>query len=261
MILQRLATSIRKQDWFTVAIETLIVVFGVFIGLQVSNWNEARNERIEERDIFKRLILEGAAEEAELVRHRAYHVNNLGEIAELVARLEDPERCGDYSSESSKRVLLSIGDFPEPRLAFSTARELVSTGRIALVSSDEVRIGLQATLVQAEWIERAWQRYLPLKQAAEDVYMAAGPAYTNPIEWTLDYDLPYEDFLKSVELRTPDKLCNRPDLVALASNAATSQAFYVAKINVLARKLSAYRAELSATAEERFGSEFVGEAP
>ncbi|MEM5518639.1 hypothetical protein WNY37_16900 [Henriciella sp. AS95] len=26
MILQRLATSIRKQDWFTVLIETLIVV-------------------------------------------------------------------------------------------------------------------------------------------------------------------------------------------------------------------------------------------
>lgn len=42
MILQRLATAIRKQDWFTVLIETLIVVFGVFIGLQVNNWNEAR---------------------------------------------------------------------------------------------------------------------------------------------------------------------------------------------------------------------------
>ncbi|MFT5774992.1 MAG: hypothetical protein ACI9NG_000943 [Hyphomonas sp.] len=31
----------RKQDWFTVAVETLIVVFGVFIGLQVGNWNDA----------------------------------------------------------------------------------------------------------------------------------------------------------------------------------------------------------------------------
>lgn len=42
MILRRLATSIRKQDWFTVFVETLIVVFGVFIGLQLSNWNDAR---------------------------------------------------------------------------------------------------------------------------------------------------------------------------------------------------------------------------
>ncbi|MEQ9316207.1 MAG: hypothetical protein RLN72_10160 [Henriciella sp.] len=45
MILQRLATSIRKQDWFTVLIETLIVVFGVFIGLQVNNWNTERGTK------------------------------------------------------------------------------------------------------------------------------------------------------------------------------------------------------------------------
>jgi hypothetical protein len=42
MILRRIATAFRKQDWFTVAIETLIVIFGVFIGLQVNNWNEGR---------------------------------------------------------------------------------------------------------------------------------------------------------------------------------------------------------------------------
>ncbi|MEM5518641.1 hypothetical protein WNY37_16910 [Henriciella sp. AS95] len=45
MILQRLATSIRKQDWFTVLIETLIVVFGVFLGIQLGNWNEARQDQ------------------------------------------------------------------------------------------------------------------------------------------------------------------------------------------------------------------------
>lgn len=48
MILQRLATSIRKQDWFTVFIETLIVVLGVFLGIQLGNWNEARADRARE---------------------------------------------------------------------------------------------------------------------------------------------------------------------------------------------------------------------
>jgi hypothetical protein len=45
MILRRLASAIRRQDWFAVAIETLIVVAGVFLGLQVNNWNSARIER------------------------------------------------------------------------------------------------------------------------------------------------------------------------------------------------------------------------
>jgi hypothetical protein len=44
MILRRLTTAFRKQDWFTVVVETLIVVFGVFMGLQVNNWNAARAE-------------------------------------------------------------------------------------------------------------------------------------------------------------------------------------------------------------------------
>ena len=45
MILRRLATSIRKQDWFAVVIETLIVVMGVYLGIQLGNWNAARQQQ------------------------------------------------------------------------------------------------------------------------------------------------------------------------------------------------------------------------
>ena len=45
MILRRIAQSFRQQDWFTVLVEITIVVLGVFIGIQVSNWNEGLAER------------------------------------------------------------------------------------------------------------------------------------------------------------------------------------------------------------------------
>lgn len=45
MILRRLGAAIRSQDWFTVAIEFVIVVAGVLFALQVDNWNEARTDR------------------------------------------------------------------------------------------------------------------------------------------------------------------------------------------------------------------------
>jgi hypothetical protein len=45
MILRRLVSAFRKQDWFTVAVEIMIVVLGVFLGLQANNWNEARADR------------------------------------------------------------------------------------------------------------------------------------------------------------------------------------------------------------------------
>ncbi len=51
MILRKLASAIRRQDWFTVLLEVVIVVLGVFIGIQVSNWNNAR-EASERRDLI-----------------------------------------------------------------------------------------------------------------------------------------------------------------------------------------------------------------
>lgn len=56
MILQRLAAAVRRQDWFTVFIETMIVVAGVFLGLQVNNWNAARSDRQREIQIVEDLL-------------------------------------------------------------------------------------------------------------------------------------------------------------------------------------------------------------
>ena len=45
MILRRLTAELRNQNWMTIAIELAIVIVGVFVGNQVSNWNQARLEK------------------------------------------------------------------------------------------------------------------------------------------------------------------------------------------------------------------------
>jgi hypothetical protein len=45
MILRRVIAHFRKQEWTAIAIDFVIVVVGVFIGMQVSNWNAARADR------------------------------------------------------------------------------------------------------------------------------------------------------------------------------------------------------------------------
>ncbi|MBC7767351.1 MAG: hypothetical protein H7124_01040 [Phycisphaerales bacterium] len=45
MILRRVIAHFRKQEWTAIAIDFVIVVLGVFVGLQVSNWNDARADR------------------------------------------------------------------------------------------------------------------------------------------------------------------------------------------------------------------------
>ena len=45
MIFKRAVAKLRAQDWTAIAIEFAIVVAGVFVGTQVSNWNQARLEK------------------------------------------------------------------------------------------------------------------------------------------------------------------------------------------------------------------------
>jgi hypothetical protein len=45
MILRRLVENLKQQHWTGVFIELVIVVLGVFIGMQVSNWNGMRIEQ------------------------------------------------------------------------------------------------------------------------------------------------------------------------------------------------------------------------
>jgi hypothetical protein len=42
---RRIAEHVKADNWFAVAIDFVIVVLGVFIGVQVSNWNDAASER------------------------------------------------------------------------------------------------------------------------------------------------------------------------------------------------------------------------
>lgn len=43
MLLRRITKHVKDQNWFAVGIDFAIVVLGVFIGIQVANWNEARS--------------------------------------------------------------------------------------------------------------------------------------------------------------------------------------------------------------------------
>jgi len=58
MILRRLTGNLKTQNWTAITIEFLIVVLGVFIGTQVSNWNQ---ERIEKRQTERMLVELGPA--------------------------------------------------------------------------------------------------------------------------------------------------------------------------------------------------------
>jgi large-conductance mechanosensitive channel len=55
MLLRRVIEHVKDQNWLAVFLDFVIVVVGVFIGIQVANWNELRNERAATVDFEQRL--------------------------------------------------------------------------------------------------------------------------------------------------------------------------------------------------------------
>lgn len=58
MILRRLTQSLKDQNWTAIVIEFVLLVCGVFLGIQVSNWNAARVDRMEYQAALGRLDAE-----------------------------------------------------------------------------------------------------------------------------------------------------------------------------------------------------------
>lgn len=58
MLFRRITKHVREQNWFAVGIDFCIVVIGVFIGIQVANWNDTRSTKEDYRLAKLRLVAE-----------------------------------------------------------------------------------------------------------------------------------------------------------------------------------------------------------
>lgn len=141
MILQRITAGLKKREWGTVTLEIFIVVVGIFIGLQVDDWNESRKDRAEEvrylvrlqSDIMKDLELlsdsRGFAEERE---EQIRYIESLANDPDIAA--QDPNRTILFLEQASWVSYLPIG----PR----TYDELKSSGRTTLIRDENLRNAL-----------------------------------------------------------------------------------------------------------------------
>ena len=58
MIVRRVIEHFRKQEWTAIGIEFVLLVLGVFLGIQAANWNEARRDHERERAYLFRISSE-----------------------------------------------------------------------------------------------------------------------------------------------------------------------------------------------------------
>jgi hypothetical protein len=138
MILRRIADNIRSQNWFAVAVEFVIVVVGVFMGLQVQDWNEARKARIDEHGLLSRLHVETLA----LIETQSEDFSTLSERASVLIGVnpvlfsQEPLRV--ISDLECERIVGSHV-FRRPPDELPVLDEMLSTGRFDVLQDENIK--------------------------------------------------------------------------------------------------------------------------
>ncbi|MBL8545571.1 MAG: hypothetical protein JNL81_03860 [Hyphomonadaceae bacterium] len=140
MLLRRVIAHLRKQEWTAIAIDFVIVVVGVFVGLQVNNWNEARLDRQHATATLARLQEEFEAIDASLVtsvQRLERSTRASGIIIEAIRRGDRPDDDDAFMGQ-----LALANTLPDVPPASATYAELVSTGGLTRISDPRLRSAL-----------------------------------------------------------------------------------------------------------------------
>ena len=156
MLLRRVIEHVKAQNWTAVALDFVIVVVGVFVGIQVANWNDARVERVGEKQLVLRLIDEARQSDAAIAAAIEYNASRLDAVrsthAILVAGEIEPSDVQQFEAD-----LMLMGRWREPGFISATLDQAIASGAIEKVRTPEIRDAIAIYRKRVEQIRRAVQ--------------------------------------------------------------------------------------------------------
>ena len=137
MILSRIAQGVRKQDWFTAILELVILVIGIYIGLQVDDWVSEHEDRKTETIYLELLARDVADLQQHVAAQHAFEKDKVDVAARTYKLLtsDDPSahqvELGELLTALSGRRTLS--------LVSATYEQMVSSGHLQLIQDPKLR--------------------------------------------------------------------------------------------------------------------------
>ena len=159
MLLRRITKHVKDQNWFAVFLDFFIVIAGILIAFQITNWNEARGDR---------------AAEAEYVLALEVDIkDSIAEIAGVTALSQKQEKArqtlyaysngdGPLAPEKFPELIeASLWAFPSVELRQTTFNTLSSSGRLGVLADKKLVAALQelAALIEEAETEKQHELY------------------------------------------------------------------------------------------------------
>lgn len=148
MLLRRVIAHLRMQEWTAIAIDFVIVVIGVFVGIQVANWNESRLEARREATYLVALKSDFRAIVAELENDVASYDDIAGYMTFLLeqSRMTEPDASLDALNEAVRQLIVMEGT----TIASGTYSNLTGSGDLAIIRSQELKDAMSSFFAKYE---------------------------------------------------------------------------------------------------------------
>ena len=153
MLLRSITKHVREQNWFAVALDFFIVVAGILIAFQITNWNEARSNAQAERALLERL-------------HDEISEVQAGDAATRAIFIDDRQK----NMVTARYVVLGLVDRAELTdgecLAIGFSHLALFAGRSNIPVLDELRATGESALIRNENIVREISQLTSLLEGA-----------------------------------------------------------------------------------------------
>ena len=160
MLMRRIREHVTSHNWFAVGVDLIIVVLGVFLGTQVSNWNADRLARQAGETYRERVISDIESNAGDMQARLAYYRQVRDFALQVLANLEGT------STISDEHLLIaayqSTHIYPRPMLR-STYDEIVSVGALETLGDIATRETIANYYVAVETSETTFRNLPPYR--------------------------------------------------------------------------------------------------
>ena len=143
MILRRVIQHVKKQEWTAIGIDLVIVVVGVFIGIQVANWNTARTDDVRAQ-AYLASIKDNLRSDIKSIERRTVFWRKVGDYGQDAIRYSE---TGELVDGSAWKTVLSFYQASQvwPWTGNDTTyQELLNAGELNMIKDENLRTRLSA---------------------------------------------------------------------------------------------------------------------
>ena len=219
MLLRRVIEHVRAQNWTAVGIDFVIVVVGILLAMQISEWNQARQDRVRERAYLARMAaeLQQSFQDIEASIEIAQEREALGRLLIDSVDDEEPVRAdpGRYLL-----ALLKGGYTYSPEIRSHAFDELRSSGDLGLIKDKALLVAI--TEFYTEVREAAQWSYIREARQTEYMKRAAGILHYDQMkrasaaeEFLVEHELLVQRDVASVDeaLAARSRMLERPAFI------------------------------------------------